>query len=103
MSRTYVVEAISCTAGGIGKDTRVRRPPSRFTITFAVQRPASNTSLNHDYPGIMTSAFQASLFDSEQDFGLGEADRSARISLADGAWLDVVPGWLRGADALFEL
>lgn len=50
----------------------------------------------------MTSAFQASLFDSEQDFGLGELGRSARISLADGAWLDVVPGWLRAADALFE-
>jgi alkylated DNA repair dioxygenase AlkB len=50
----------------------------------------------------MTSAFQASLFDSEQDFGLGEIDGSARISLTDGAWLDVVPGWLRGADALFE-
>ena len=50
----------------------------------------------------MTSAFQASLFDSEQDFGLGELDRSARISLDHGAWLDVVPGWLRGADALFE-
>jgi alkylated DNA repair dioxygenase AlkB len=50
----------------------------------------------------MTGAFQASLFDSEQDFGLGELDRSVRISLAHGAWLDVVPGWLRGADALFE-
>ena len=50
----------------------------------------------------MTSAFQASLFGSEDDFGLGELDRSARISLADGAWLDFVPGWLRGADAVFE-
>ena len=50
----------------------------------------------------MTSAFQASLFDSEQDFGLGELDRSVRISLDHAAWLDVVPGWLRGADALFE-
>jgi alkylated DNA repair dioxygenase AlkB len=50
----------------------------------------------------MTSAFQASLFGSADDFGLGELDRSARISLAHGAWLDFVPGWLRGADALFE-
>ena len=50
----------------------------------------------------MTSAFQASLFGSEHDFGLGELDQSARISLAHGAWLDFVPGWLRGADALFE-
>lgn len=50
----------------------------------------------------MTSAFQASLFGSEDDFGLGELDRSARISLAHGAWLDFVPGWLRGADAVFE-
>ena len=50
----------------------------------------------------MTSAFQASLFDTEHEVGLGSLDRSARITLAHGAWLDVVPGWLRGADALFE-
>jgi alkylated DNA repair dioxygenase AlkB len=50
----------------------------------------------------MTSAFQASLFDTEQEVGLSPLDGSARIALAHGAWLDVVPGWLRGADALFE-
>jgi alkylated DNA repair dioxygenase AlkB len=60
----------------------------------------------------MTSAFQASLFDTDLgDTGLGEGDRegqfgrldrSARIQLPRGAWLDVVPGWLRGADDLFE-
>ena len=55
----------------------------------------------------MTSAFQASLFDAELDGSagarqFGRLDRSARIPLSHGAWLDVVPGWLRGADDLFE-
>jgi alkylated DNA repair dioxygenase AlkB len=52
-------------------------------------------------------AFQATLFDADAS---GDApacqaarlDRSARIRLSHGAWLDVVPGWLRGADDLFE-
>jgi alkylated DNA repair dioxygenase AlkB len=52
----------------------------------------------------MTSAFQASLFDADLDSGpgAGRLDESARIGLSHGAWLDVVPGWLRGADDLFE-
>ncbi len=55
----------------------------------------------------MTSTFQASLFDADLDAGpgtrqFGELDASARIALSRGAWLDVVPGWLRGADDLFE-
>ncbi len=55
----------------------------------------------------MTSAFQASLFDADLDSGpgtgrFGELDESARIGLSHGAWLDIVPGWLRGADDLFE-
>jgi alkylated DNA repair dioxygenase AlkB len=59
------------------------------------------------YAGGMTIAFQASLFDAELDNRpgsgpIGELDDSARIVLSHGAWLDVVPGWLRGADDLFE-
>jgi alkylated DNA repair dioxygenase AlkB len=55
------------------------------------------------YPETMTSTFQASLFDADQEFGLGSLDaQDRRTELAHGAWLDVVPGWLRGADALFE-
>lgn len=55
------------------------------------------------YPETMTSTFQASLFDTDQEFGLGSLDaQDRRMELAHGAWLDVVPGWLRGADALFE-
>src|SRR6185312_15071809 len=55
----------------------------------------------------MTSAFQASLFDADLGGGhqavqFGRLDRSARVQLSHGAWLDVVPGWLRGADDLFE-
>jgi alkylated DNA repair dioxygenase AlkB len=55
----------------------------------------------------MTTAFQASLFDADLGGGreagqFGRLDRSARIRLSHGAWLDVVPGWLPGADDLFE-
>jgi alkylated DNA repair dioxygenase AlkB len=58
-------------------------------------------------PAIETSAFQATLFDADAGGGApaGPATplhRSARIRLSHGAWLDVVPGWLRGADDLFE-
>lgn len=50
----------------------------------------------------MTTAIQASLFEAAEPAGLGPLRPPAgRTRLADGAWLDVVPGWLRGADALF--
>ncbi|WP_111766120.1 alpha-ketoglutarate-dependent dioxygenase AlkB [Nakamurella deserti] len=52
----------------------------------------------------MSAAFQASLFDAgcdEVTVGpLGAEVR--RTELTDGAWLDVRPGWLSGADVLFE-
>ncbi len=51
----------------------------------------------------MTVAFQASLLDEPQEAGLRELGPSVRRTpLAHGAWLDVLPGWVRGADALFE-
>jgi alkylated DNA repair dioxygenase AlkB len=59
------------------------------------------------YDSVMTTAFQASLFDAEPPGGvatsqLGALDRSARVRLSHGAWVDLVPGWLSGADDLFE-
>ncbi len=51
----------------------------------------------------MTSAIQGSLFDVEQEFGLANLGSSVRrTTLAGGAWLDLAPGWLGGADALFD-
>lgn len=50
----------------------------------------------------MTGAFQGSLLDVGQPFGLGGLDRMTRITLAHGAWLDVLPGWVQGADEVFE-
>ena len=50
----------------------------------------------------MTLAFQGSLLDAAEEPGpgpLGAALRRTR--LGDGAWIDELPGWLRGADALF--
>lgn len=50
----------------------------------------------------MTAAFQASLLDADVEFGLGPLDAAERITLSHGAWLDVLPSWVSGADALFE-
>ena len=51
----------------------------------------------------MTSAFQGSLLDDCDVVGLGPLGSSVRRTpLAHGAWIDVRPGWVRGADALFE-
>jgi alkylated DNA repair dioxygenase AlkB len=48
--------------------------------------------------------FQASLLDLADDDGPGPLDTAAlrRTTLAHGAWIDVLPGWMRGADALFQ-
>ena len=51
----------------------------------------------------MTLAFQGSLLDmghAPSASPLGS--RVRRRVLADGAWIDVLPGWIRGADALFN-
>jgi alkylated DNA repair dioxygenase AlkB len=51
----------------------------------------------------MAVAFQGSLLDLSQDTSLRELSSSVRRTpLARGAWLDLVPGWVAGADALFE-
>jgi alkylated DNA repair dioxygenase AlkB len=49
------------------------------------------------------AAFQASLFDCDRAPELAAlAGRVRRTRLRDGAWIDLCPGWLSGADALFE-
>lgn len=45
---------------------------------------------------------QGSLFDQGDDIGLGPLDGVRRTVLGHGAWIDHLPGWLYGADALFE-
>ncbi|MFI2609262.1 alpha-ketoglutarate-dependent dioxygenase AlkB [Kitasatospora sp. NPDC018619] len=51
-----------------------------------------------------TVPLQPSLFDDTDHGGirLGPLDGLRRQQLGDGAWLDLLPGWLHGADALFE-
>jgi alkylated DNA repair dioxygenase AlkB len=46
--------------------------------------------------------FQASLLDVDVPESLGPLTDVRRRPLGDGAWLDTCPGWLRGADAVFE-
>jgi alkylated DNA repair dioxygenase AlkB len=51
----------------------------------------------------MAQGFQGSLLDLCGEAGPGPLGPSARrTTLADGAWIDVRPGWFSGADALFE-
>ncbi|MEU9591075.1 alpha-ketoglutarate-dependent dioxygenase AlkB [Streptomyces sp. NPDC048193] len=50
----------------------------------------------------MTRHLQGSLFDQTDETRLGALDGLRRTVLGSGAWIDVLPGWLSGADALFE-
>ncbi|MEW2414356.1 alpha-ketoglutarate-dependent dioxygenase AlkB [Streptomyces sp. NPDC046866] len=45
---------------------------------------------------------QGSLFDQGEEIGLGPLTGLRRTALGAGAWVDRLPGWLTGADALFE-
>ncbi|UXX96912.1 alpha-ketoglutarate-dependent dioxygenase AlkB [Streptomyces sp. AD2-2] len=49
-----------------------------------------------------THHLQGSLFDQTDQLRLGPLDGIRRTALGLGAWIDVLPGWLSGADALFE-
>ncbi|MBV9820692.1 MAG: alpha-ketoglutarate-dependent dioxygenase AlkB [Actinobacteria bacterium] len=51
----------------------------------------------------MTAALQPSLLDLTDEIALGPLGGTVvRRLLTAGAWLDVRPGWLTGADALFD-
>ncbi|OLB79166.1 MAG: alpha-ketoglutarate-dependent dioxygenase AlkB [Actinobacteria bacterium 13_2_20CM_2_71_6] len=51
----------------------------------------------------MTTAFQASLLDLGDEVGPGPLGATVRrTALSHGAWVDVRPGWMRGADTLFQ-
>lgn len=48
------------------------------------------------------AALQGSLLDTFTEVGVGSLDAVARTTLGAGAWVDVLPGWLTGADTLFD-
>jgi alkylated DNA repair dioxygenase AlkB len=50
----------------------------------------------------MAADLQASLLDAFEDPALGSLSRVRRTVLSRGAWIDVLPGWLSGADQLYE-
>jgi alkylated DNA repair dioxygenase AlkB len=45
---------------------------------------------------------QGSLFGTAEALALRPLTDLERVPLSDGAWLDLLPGWLDGADELFE-
>ncbi len=50
----------------------------------------------------MAVHLQSSLFDQEAEVSTRPLSGLRRTDLGDGAWIDVLPQWLRGADTLFE-
>ncbi|MDI1459062.1 alpha-ketoglutarate-dependent dioxygenase AlkB [Streptomyces sp. ATE26] len=50
----------------------------------------------------MATHLQGSLFDQTDELRLGPLGGLRRTELGHGAWIDMLPGWLSGADALFE-
>ncbi|ASR36789.1 DNA repair protein [Prauserella marina] len=50
----------------------------------------------------MSPALQGSLFAATEETALRSLDLVRRERLDAGAWIDVLPGWLTGADSLFE-
>jgi alkylated DNA repair dioxygenase AlkB len=51
----------------------------------------------------MTEALQGSLLDLADEPQLSPLGGVRRTELSDGAWVDVLPGWLAGADRLYQL
>ena len=51
----------------------------------------------------MTVVVQGSLLDLEDEPQLSPLGALRRTELSDGAWVDVLPGWLAGADRLYEV
>ncbi|WP_405885097.1 alpha-ketoglutarate-dependent dioxygenase AlkB [Streptomyces sp. NBC_01136] len=49
----------------------------------------------------MSTHLQGSLFDQTDELHLSPLHTLRRTTLGDGAWIDLLPGWLGGADALF--
>ncbi|MEU1271191.1 alpha-ketoglutarate-dependent dioxygenase AlkB [Streptomyces sp. NPDC005799] len=50
----------------------------------------------------MATHLQGSLFDQTDQLRLAPLEGIRRTRLGLGAWIDVLPGWLAGADELFE-
>ncbi|MGX7680518.1 alpha-ketoglutarate-dependent dioxygenase AlkB [Jatrophihabitans sp. DSM 45814] len=48
------------------------------------------------------AAFQYSLLDPDVAPAPSRLDRIRRAALSNGAWIDICPGWLSGADELFD-
>ncbi|WP_369255039.1 MULTISPECIES: alpha-ketoglutarate-dependent dioxygenase AlkB [unclassified Streptomyces] len=50
----------------------------------------------------MAMHLQGSLFDQTDELHLSPLNRMRRTALGAGAWIDLLPGWLGGADMLFD-
>jgi alkylated DNA repair dioxygenase AlkB len=49
-----------------------------------------------------TAVLQSSLFDLADEIRVGPPAAATRETLGRGAWIDVLPGWVSGAESLFD-
>ena len=52
--------------------------------------------------GMTTAVLQSSLFDLADEIAVGPPAAATREVLGRGAWIDVLPGWVTGAESLFD-
>lgn len=49
----------------------------------------------------MATHLQGSLFDQSDTVQISSLEGTRQVTLGTGAWIDLQPGWLSGADTLF--
>ena len=78
-------------------------PGHRFTVGVDTGADCDD-SVEHVFDCSVRLDFmlQGSLFDSAEEVGLRSLSGVRRTVLSRGAWIDVLPGWLSGADAVFS-
>lgn len=78
------------------------RPSTRCCPSISAESSGSPRHIARVYDDVMEYAFQGSLLDAVEEIGLRSLTGAVRrTALTDGAWVDVRPGWLTGADELF--
>src|SRR3954452_3986686 len=74
-----------------------------MTGSVRLQLPREPNEQVFGYRGGVQLAFQGTLLGGDDPAIDDRFDGAVRSELAGGAWIEHVPGWLRGADVLFDV
>ena len=88
-----------------GRPSCAEPAQSAFTVhdRAGVSLPSQTNMCSRTLTGMVVRGWQPSLLDGGAPWiEAGSLERATRTTLGEDAWVDVVPGWLHGADALFE-